>query len=130
MKSIKGPSFPFRIDPRSGKVAMTTGADKLRENLKHLLLTRVGERVMVRQYGGGATQLLHENINDGLVAVARHQLTKAILRYEPRILPQDISVIPQGGELYLRITYIEAGSPTLQTMGIPLGTAAPYLSQL
>jgi phage baseplate assembly protein W len=120
MSTVKGLSFPFRIDPRTGQVATTEGADKLQENLKHLLLTRIGERVMTRQYGGGATQLLHENINDGLVAIARHQLTKAILRFEPRVLPQEISVIPQGSELYLRITYLQADSPTLQTTMIPL----------
>lgn len=126
MRNTQGLAFPFRIDPRSGSVAISEGSDKLTENLKHLLLTRIGERVMLRQYGGGATQLLHENINDGLVAVARHQLTKALLKYEPRILPQEISVIPRDGELYLRITYIEANNPALQqTTVIPLQLTGP-----
>lgn len=124
---IRGPAFPFRIDPRSGGVAISEGSEKLKENLKHLLLTRIGERMMRRQYGGGASQLLHENINDGLVAVARHQLTKALLRYEPRILPQEIAIIPREGELYLRITYIEADNPILQTTVIPIQPAAPIL---
>ncbi|HEX2571529.1 MAG TPA: GPW/gp25 family protein [Polyangia bacterium] len=117
---LRGIAFPFRIDSRSGGVAVTEGGDKLKENLKHLLLTRTGERVMVRDYGGGVAQLLHENINDGLVALARHQITRAIVRFEPRVLPQDVSVVPDGAQLYLRVRYIQADSPGLQTMVIPL----------
>ena len=117
---IKGFAFPFRIDSQSGGVAVTEGPEKLRENLKHLLLTRIGERIMRRQYGGGVTQLLHENINDGVIAVARHQISKAILKYEPRVLPQEVIVIPHDGELYLRVTYIQPEMPGLQTAVIPI----------
>jgi uncharacterized protein len=118
---LRGFAFPFRIDPRSGGVASTEGADKLKENLKHLLLTRIGERVMLRGYGGGVTQLLHENINDGLIAVARHQISRAILTFEPRVLPQEVTVIPRNGELFLRVLYIQADMPGLQTAVIPIG---------
>jgi uncharacterized protein len=120
MDTLRGFAFPFRIDPRSGGVGVTEGADKLKENLKHLLLTRVGERIMLRQYGGGVSQLLHENINDGLIEVARHQITKAMLQFEPRVLPQEVSVIPHEGELYLRIRYIQADQPGVQTLVMPL----------
>lgn len=121
MPELRGFAFPFRIDPRSGGVAVTVGPPKLKENLKHLLLTRIGERLMVREYGGGVTQLLHENINDGLIAVARHQIARAIVRFEPRILPQEIAVIPRNGELFLRVTYIQAEMQGLQTATIPVG---------
>ena len=117
---IRGFAFPFRIDARTGGVAITEGDAKLKENLKHLLLTRIGERVMLREYGGGVTQLLHENINDGLIGVARHQIGKSILRYEPRVLPQEVVVIPKDGELYLRVSYIQADLPGLQTTVIPI----------
>ena len=117
---IRGFAFPFRIDARTGGVAITEGDAKLKDNLKHLLLTRIGERVMLREYGGGVTQLLHENINDGLIAVARHQIGKSILRYEPRVLPQEVTVIPKDGELYLRVSYIQADLPGLQTTVIPI----------
>ncbi len=117
----RGFAFPFRIDPLSGGVAATAGPDKLRENLKHLLLTRVLERPMLREYGGGVTQLLHENVNDGLIAVARHQISRAIFRFEPRILLQEVSVIPRNGELTLRVIYLQADQPGLQSLALPLG---------
>lgn len=120
MNELRGFAFPFRIDVRSGGVAVTEGSEKFKENLKHLFLTRIGERVMVRQYGGGVTQLLHENINGGLIEVARHQITKAMLQFEPRVLPQEVSIIPKDGELYLRVRYIQADTPGIQTTVIPI----------
>jgi phage baseplate assembly protein W len=117
---LRGFAFPFRIDPRTGGVAVAEGPDKLRKNLEHLLLTRVGERLMARAYGGGATQLLHENINDGIVAVARHLISRAILNFEPRVLPQEVSVVPRDGELFLRVRYVVADTPGLQTAVIPI----------
>jgi uncharacterized protein len=117
---LRGFTFPFRIDAQTGGVAATEGPDKLRENLKHLLLTKVGERVMARQYGGGVTQLLHEPINNALIGLARHQITKAILQFEPRVLPEDITVIPHEGELYLRVEYIQEDSQGTETAVIQL----------
>ena len=115
-----GPTFPFRIDPLTGRVAMSAGAAKLRENLKHLLLTGIGERLMVREYGGGVTQLLHENVNDAQITVAQHQLGRANIRFEPRVLPQQIAVVPRGAELFIRVDYVEADMSGTQTAVIPL----------
>jgi uncharacterized protein len=118
---LRGVAFPFRIDPRSGGVATTAGADKLQDNVEHLLLTRIGERTASRDYGGGVTQLFQENINDGLVEVARHQISQAMLRFEPRVLPQEVRVHARGAELFLVVRYLEAETPSLQTTVIPIG---------
>jgi len=119
--TLNGFAFPFRIDPRTGGVAVTAGPHKLTENLEHLLLTRTGERLMTRDYGGGVTALLHENVNDALVAIARQQVGQAMLRFEPRALPQDIAVIPRGAELWLRVHYLQAEEPGVQTSTIQVG---------
>ncbi len=94
---LRGFAFPFRIDPRSGSVAATEGPEKLTENLERLLLARVGERLMLPDYGGGASALVQENINDGLIAVARIQIAAAILRYEPRRAPAGRIGDPERG---------------------------------
>lgn len=119
---IRGISFPFRIDPRSGGVAISEGDRKIQQNLEHLLLTGIGERVMARQYGGGARQLLYENINDGLIAIAQHQLSRAILTFEPRVLPQEVSVVSntEDGQVFVHIRYIQADKQGMQTINIPI----------
>ena len=118
---LRGLAFPFRMDPRTGGLALAEGSEKLRQNLAHLLLTRTGERVMLREYGGGAAALLQEPLDEGLLTVAQHQITRTILRYEPRVLPSDVAVVAAGGELLLRVTYVEAGTAGLQTTVIPIG---------
>jgi uncharacterized protein len=116
-----GAAFPFGIDPRTGGVAVAHGSPKLRQNLEHLILTGVGERFMAREYGGGLGQMLQANINDGLLAVARHRITGAIVRYEPRVLPHDIAVIGRGAELLIRVEYVEAGDPSIRTAVVAVG---------
>ncbi|HET6336098.1 MAG TPA: GPW/gp25 family protein [Polyangiales bacterium] len=116
----QGFAFPFAIDARTGGIARAEGAEKLRQNLKHLLLTSVGERAMLREYGGGVRALYQENINDGLLAVARHQITRALVRFEPRILPQEVNVVPREGQLFLVVRYIVPGNAAVQQTVIPL----------
>lgn len=120
-RPLKGMSIPFRIDSNSGSVLTTEGTEKLKENIRHLLLTRIGERLMNREYGGGADQLVYENINDGLLEVAKHQIARALVRFEPRIIPQELTVTPgEQGQLIIRITYIQAETPGIQSMVLPI----------
>ena len=84
MSEVVGFALPFRIDA-GGKVAAEEGAEKLRDNVVHILLTSLGERVMRRDYGGGLRQLVHDPVNDALLAVVQHQVLKAITQLEPRV---------------------------------------------
>ena len=81
MKEPAGFSLPFRLDSVSGGFARSTGAEKIREGLKLLLMTEVGERVMKRGYGGGLRSLVHEPFNDALRALLRRRLQAAIRRW-------------------------------------------------
>ena len=119
---ISGMAFPFRVDPRTGGIAVSAGADKLRRNVVHLLLTRVGERPMLREYGGSVTALFQENVDEGLVTIAQHQIVKAVLRFEPRVLPQEVSVVEtEPGTLRLRVLYVDATQTGIQQALIPIG---------
>ena len=114
-----GPAFPFRIDPDSGRVAVSAGPDKLRQNLVHLLLTRTGERLMARGYGAGPG-VPQEMADDGLRAVLRHQIARAVVQFEPRVLPRDVTLVIRDGELYVRLDYLVAGDPQVRSALIPV----------
>lgn len=118
----KGFSIPFRIDPATGGVAVQDeGPEKLKENLIHILLTGVGERVMWREYGGGVHQLVHDPNNDALRALVQHQIARAITRWEPRVLLQSVTVNQQGGTLNAELQYIIRSTQQSQTLSVPLG---------
>lgn len=118
---IRGFAFPFRINPDTGGVATADEDDKLRQNLIHILLTGGGERLMLRDYGGGLRQILHDPINTNLLTVVRHQLAKALVRFEPRVVLQDLQVSSEQGTLYVSVQYIVRRTRQVQTLSIPIG---------
>jgi phage baseplate assembly protein W len=119
--SIFGFAFPFRIE--AGGVATESGTQKLRDNIAHLLLTTVGERVMLRDYGGGLRQLLHDPNNDAMRAIVQHQVAKAVGAYEPRVLVQAVNVTQDedAGVLSVDVQYIVRQTKQVQTVSVPIG---------
>jgi phage baseplate assembly protein W len=118
---IFGFAFPFRIE--SGAVATTSNIAKLNDNIAHLLLTTVGERVMLRDYGGGLRQLLHDPNNDAIRAIVQHQVAKAIGTYEPRVLVQAVNVTQDevAGVLNIGVQYVVRQTKQVQTVSVPVG---------
>lgn len=119
-EKIKGISFPFRFSPAGG-VAMTSGPDKLKENIKQILLTVIGERVMRRDYGGGMRELVHDPNNDALRSIVRHQVAKSISQWEPRVQVQEVTVTQREGELFVDILYLVSRSQQSRSLSVPIG---------
>lgn len=119
-EEIRGFSLPFRIDP-AGRVAQAIGPEKLKENIIHILLTGIGERVMRRDYGGGLRQLIHDPNNDALRAIVQHQIGKSVTQFEPRVLVQDVVVTQQNGTLIAHLRYIIRETQQLQSVSVPIG---------
>jgi hypothetical protein len=117
---VFGFAFPFRIE--AGGVATESGIRKLNDNIAHLLLTTVGERVMLRDYGGGLRQLLHDPNNDAIRAIVQHQVAKAIGTYEPRVLVQAVTATQDApaGVLNINVQYIVRQTNEVQTMSVPI----------
>jgi phage baseplate assembly protein W len=90
MSELLGFAFPFRIapsgpagGPRLAGVRRAAGAEKIRDDVRHLLLTRVGERLMLRAYGGGVQHSLQEPKSSTLRALVRHEIEQALRVYLP-----------------------------------------------
>ena len=49
LDGVRGTAFPFRIDPGTGRVAMTDGEAKIGDNIRLVIGTRLGERPMLRE---------------------------------------------------------------------------------
>jgi len=119
-EQMRGFSFPFHINNWKG-TSFTVGSDKLKENIKHLLLTNIGERVMYRDYGGGLRQLVHDPNNDALLAIMQHQLSKAINRWEPGAQVNSVKVTQRDGELFVDVRYIAGPTQQPQSLSVPIG---------
>ncbi len=117
---VLGFSFPFNINPETGGIGQRAGDRKIKENIIHLLLTGIGERVMQREYGGGIWQLVHDPNNKVLRAIVQHQISKAIGKWEPRVLLQNVQVAQKEGTLTIEIQYVERQTQQFQLLAVPV----------
>ncbi len=116
---VRGFSFPFAIAPGGG-VAVAQGRDKVRQNLRALLATRHGERVMLRDYGTRIHSLVHDPNDEALGILIKRQLQEALLAWEPRVLITRIGFERSEGELHVRLDYTHTDEPSTDTLLVPL----------
>ncbi|MHA7059795.1 GPW/gp25 family protein [Aquimarina sp. M1] len=82
----------------SGKVIMLSDEVDIKSSLEILLSTRLGERIMVPNYGCNLDELLFKPLNLTLKTFVKELIKNAILYYEPRIDVEKIQ-IDQNNEL-------------------------------
>jgi len=120
MTDPRGPSVPFRIDPKTGSATWSEGVDKIREDVMLLLGTRVGERPMLREYGSNVAALVHEPDDDVTTDLLRRQAQEALIRWEPRIVVTRAQVDRSLGELRLLLNYVHTDTPVTGQTIVPL----------
>jgi uncharacterized protein len=120
IEDVNGVAFPFRIDPATGKVAWAYGSDKIRQNVRIILSTRLGERPMLRDFGTRIPSLVHDPNDDVMAELLQTQAREAVLRWEPRIMVTSVKVSQNEGEASLVLNYVHTGEPVANQMILPL----------
>jgi phage baseplate assembly protein W len=120
-EKISGFALPFKINPNTGQVARLSGTEKLKANIRHILLTGINERVMRRDYGGGLRQLLHDPNNEALRAIAQYQIAKAITRAESRVALTQVSVKSDKDKVYIDLKYTIRRTRQQESLSVPIG---------
>ena len=120
-EDIEGIAFPFRIDPATGGVAIASGSDKIRQNVRLILSTNQGERPMQRDFGTRIPSLVHEPNDAVLAELLQNQVRQALLQWEPRILVDKMQVEQDDGEIRMLLSYIYTGEQVADRMIIQLG---------
>lgn len=120
MAEPRGAAFPFRVDPQTGGVAWTTGMDKIRDNLRILLATRLGERPMLRDFGSRVHSLVHEPNDDVTADLMRKQAHEAVVRWERRVVVTRARLVRNDGELRLVLEYVHSDRPVAAEMTVRL----------
>jgi phage baseplate assembly protein W len=80
---LVGFAFPFRI--AAGGVAQARDFEKIEQNVRHALSTRLGERLMLRTYGGGVHHRLQSPNDATLRALVRHEIEQALRVHLPEV---------------------------------------------
>ncbi len=100
-----GWDFPPEFDKNTLDVKMTSAEEDIKKSLYILLSTTVGERLMQPEYGCNLKRFLFEPLNTTTVAYIRKLVEDAILYFEPRIEPEEVSVEVEDGILNIIIDF-------------------------
>ncbi len=104
----KGWGFPPEFNKFSRSVKMLEDEEDIKSSLEILLSTRLGERIMVPNYGCNLDVLLFKSMNITLKTFVIDLIKTAILYHEPRININKIDIDPTdelNGVLLINLDY-------------------------
>ncbi|MCX7746448.1 MAG: GPW/gp25 family protein [Clostridia bacterium] len=81
----RGWRFPVSVDPNTGKIAMVEEQDDIRESVKLILSTSLGERVMHVDFGFGINDFAFETMDAGTASLIEYRVKEALGQWEKRI---------------------------------------------
>ncbi|QGY47046.1 hypothetical protein GM418_26300 [Maribellus comscasis] len=104
----RGWSFPPEFNRGAQSVKMLEDEADIKSSLEILLSTRLGERVMVPNYGCNLDELLFKPLNLTLKTYVTDLIKTAILYHEPRIDLNKVEIDPSdelNGILLIKLDY-------------------------
>lgn len=91
----------------SGDVYKKTDAAAVKQAIKNLLMTNIGEKPFNPYYGGGLSDLLFELADNDLDILLKDQITEAVENWEPRarLISIDSNMQPDKNTARVKITF-------------------------
>ena len=90
------PKLPLQRDEQDGFTLNKTILEAVRQNIKMLILTSPGERVMDPDFGCGIRRLLFENTNTGVYGEIESRIRKQVSRYLSFVNILDVDFVKEG----------------------------------
>jgi phage baseplate assembly protein W len=111
-KETPGIEFPLDITGKNAGYDLADVKTTVRFNLKNIILTNPGERIMIPDFGVGITQALFEHRSLELLQQIQHRMNEQIAFYAPYVDILELSIIPieeQGINIKLKyeIDFVE-----------------------
>jgi uncharacterized protein len=94
----KGWKFPLRIDG-SGRIVLSQFEEDIREAIRIILLTALGERVMRPEFGAGLHDFVFETMSVTNIGAIQAAIQDALIEWEPRIELLSVNVEPDRGDV-------------------------------
>ena len=93
----RGLKFPLQVDPRTGKIAMVSEEEDIRESIGIILRTGQGERIMRPEFGSTVMRYLFQPVQNTSRARLVNELSEHIHDQEPRIMDVEVDCEPMEG---------------------------------
>ena len=89
-------ALPLTYDSADGPYRLNKNLeDVVKQNLKNLLLTNPGERIMLPEYGAGIRRFLFEPHNDVTLESVSETINSSVTSYMPFVEIEKISLLSQ-----------------------------------
>ena len=118
----RGWSFPPEFTKEIGTVKMLEDEDDIISSLHILLSTRLGERIMVPDYGCNLDDLLFNSLSITVRTYVAGLIRTAMLYHEPRIDTKKIAIEPAddtNGVLLIHIEFVVRATNSRMNMVYP-----------
>lgn len=120
----RGWGFPLSTTA-NGSIALASGDREIEEAIRLILSTSFGERPMRPEFGCGIHDHVFASADATTAGVIIYEVRRALDRWEPRIVVQDVVVSfdrVAAGMLYIDIHYAKRGSNDPRNLVFPFYT--------
>ena len=117
----KGWVFPVHLDDAQD-VAMAAFEEDIRQSVRIILGTNQGERLMRPDFGAGLQAMVFEPINTTTMALVKHRVETALIKWEPRIDSIEVRVTTDRSvpsQLTIEIDYRVRATNTFYNLVYP-----------
>jgi phage baseplate assembly protein W len=115
-------SFPFRIGSDGRTAQIASQEEHVRDELIQLILTNLGERAFLPEFGGGVRRLVFESAGETTQAMTKALLTNALSRWlGHRLTLENLAVEVENETIHVEIQYRLAGSEDSRVMRFQRG---------
>jgi hypothetical protein len=120
-----GISLPIQIGNTAFNQTFTT-KEQLRSNIKNLLQTKRGERLMQPEFGSGLDEILFEQIDDDTKIQIEDTITSTIDKWLPYVDIEEIIVdindrLKDSNTVNISLSFTSNGNPQLDTVTFNVG---------
>jgi phage baseplate assembly protein W len=112
---FKDISLSLRKNPLTKDIAALTNENAIARSIQNIVLTNRGEKFFEPFYGSDVNKTLFENIDIFTARTIRDQIEESIKNEEPRVVLDNVSVIPDydNGAMEVTVKYIIVGIDAL-----------------
>lgn len=116
-----GIKFPPRVDPGTGRFAMSFGSQSVKESIYLILMTNRGERWLEPSFGSNLMSYTFMDISVTTLSIMSDNIRSLILSQEPRVSDATVEIDAQSREgcLIILINYMLAGTNAQGNMVFP-----------
>lgn len=116
-----GMKFPPQIDPGTGRFALSTGAQSVKESVYLILMTNIGERWLEPTFGSQLMSYTFMDTSITMLSLISDNIREFILSQEPRISDVDININSEAREgcLIINIDYTISATNTQDNLVFP-----------